>query len=265
MSDTGDKRVTRQSVSEASAATDQAGDSFENFVRKSLTSMGAKMDSILAGQAALEDRCNIIETRVAKNESTVQDTIKSINFNSDQVKDLTSEIATIKKQLQDYQIESQQARITIATLQSETNNLQRYTRSFNVRFLGIPEQEREDCVATVEGLVSKHFGVPPGAIENAHRVGQSSGGKPRQMIARFYSRVTRRLVMTSAREALSNTGLRVVDDLTPKDLETKRRVLPLMEKLYADNKKPRFINGRLFSEGRPVPLETINAFLAQSD
>ena len=180
MSDTGDKRVTRQSVSEASAATDQAGDSFENFVRKSPTSMGAKMDSILAGQATLEGRCNIIETRVAKNESTVQDTIESINFNSDEVKDLTSEIATIEKQLKDYQIESQQARITITTLQSETNSetLQRYTRSFNVRFLGILEMEREDCVATVEGLVSKHFGVPPGVIENAIRVGQSSGGKP---------------------------------------------------------------------------------------
>ena len=216
--------------------------------------MGAKMDSILAGQATLEDRCTNIETRVAENESTVQDTIKSINFNSNQIKDLTSEIATIKKQLKDYQIESQQARITIATFQSETNNLQRYTRSFNVRFLDIPEQEREDCVATVGGLVSKQFGVPPGAIENAHRVGQSSGGKPRQMIARFYSRVTRRL---------PNTGLRMVDDLTPKDLETKRRFLPYMEKLYVENKKPRFINGRLFSEGRPVPLETINAFLAQ--
>ena len=59
MSDTGDKRVTRQSVSEASTATDQGDDSFENFVMKSLTSMGAKMDSILAGHAALENRCNI--------------------------------------------------------------------------------------------------------------------------------------------------------------------------------------------------------------
>ena len=37
------KRVTRQSVSEASAATEQTGDSFEDFVRKSLTSVGAKM------------------------------------------------------------------------------------------------------------------------------------------------------------------------------------------------------------------------------
>ena len=255
------KRVTRQSVSEASAATEKTGDSFEDFVRKSLTSMGAKMDSILAGQAALEKRCDSIETRVTQNETVIQDTIVSLDFNSDQVKDLSSEIASIKKQLKDFQLESQQARISIVTLQSESNNLQRYTRSYNVRFLGILEKEKEECVVTVEDLMSRYFDVPAGSIENAHRVGQSSGGKPRQIIARFYSRVTRRLVMTSAREVLAGTGFRLVDDLTPKDLEAKRRVLPYMEKLYADNKKPRFINGRLYSEGRPVPLETINAFL----
>ena len=79
-------------------------------------------------------------------------------------------------------------------------------------------------------LVRVYFDIPAGSIENAHRVGQSSGGKPRQIIARFYSRVTRRLVMTSAREALAGTGFRLVDDLTPKDLEAKRRVLPYMEK-----------------------------------
>ena len=37
-----------------------------------------------------------------------------------------------------------------------------------------------------------------------------------------------------------------------------------MEKLYTENKKPRFANGRLFSNGKPVPQATIDAFLAQT-
>ena len=227
--------------------------------------MGTKMDSILAEQVALEERCTSIETRVTKNEFTIQDTINSINFESENVNDLSNDIATIKKQLKDFQIESQQASATIGSLQSETSNLQRYTRSYNVRVLGIPEKDSEDCVATVEDILSRYFDVPVGTIENAHRVGKSGGGKPRQLIARFFSRVTRRLVMTSARDAFANTGIRFVDDLTPKDLEAKCRILPYMEKLNADNKKPRFIDGRLFSEGRPVPAEVNNAFLANTD
>ena len=171
----------------------------------------------------------------------------------------------VKKQLKDFQIESQQASATIASLQSETNNLQRYMHSYNFHVLGIPEKDREDCVATVNDILSRYFDVPVGAVENAHRVSKSGGGKPRQLIVRFFSRVTCCLVMTSARDALANTGIRFVDDLTPKDLEAKRRILSYMEKLYADNEKPRFINGRLFSDGPLVPVEVINAFLANSD
>ena len=86
--------------------------------------------------------------------------------------------------------------------------------------------------------------------------------KPRQMIARFYSRATRTDAMISSRERLGNTGLRFVDDLTQKDLEEKRRIKHLMDKLFAEKKRPRFVNGRLYAEGRAVSRETINSFLA---
>ena len=144
------------------------------------------------------------------------------------------------------------------------NSLQRYTCSFNVRILGMPEEKDENCVESVERLFAEHFDVPNGSIENAHCVGNSDAGKPRQMIAQFHSRATRRVVMVATRETVANTRLHVIDDLTQKDLETKRRVLPLMEKLYTENKKPRFANGRLFSNGKPVPQATIDAFLAQT-
>ena len=58
--------------------------------------------------------------------------------------------------------------------------------------------------------------------------------------------------MISSRERLRNSGLCLVDDLTQKDLDEKRCIKPLMDKLYAENKHPRFINGRLYAEGRAV-------------
>ena len=68
--------------------------------------------------------------------------------------------------------------------------------------------------------------------------------------------------MRSSKERLRNTGLRFVDDLTQKELEEKRRIKPLMDELYSENKRPRFINGRLYAEGRAVLRETIDSFLA---
>ena len=68
--------------------------------------------------------------------------------------------------------------------------------------------------------------------------------------------------MISSREWIDNTGLRFVDDLTQKDLVEKRRIKPLMDKLFGEKKRPRFVNGRLYAEGRAVSRETINSFLA---
>ena len=82
-------------------------------------------------------------------------------------------------------------------------------------------------------------------------------------IARFYSRATRRSVMVVAREKLAETDVRITDDLTPRDLEAKKRVIPFMNKLYSDKQKPRFANGRLYSNGKLVPQEAIDAFLSQ--
>ena len=63
------------------------------------------------------------------------------------------------------------------------------------------------------------------------------------MIAIFHSRALRRSVMAAAKQKLAETPYRSVDDLTAKDLEAKKRVLPFMEKLYKDNMRPRFANG----------------------
>ena len=69
--------------------------------------------------------------------------------------------------------------------------------------------------------------------------------------------------MAVARERLGETGVRITDDLTARDLEAKKRVIPLMNKLYTENQEPRFANGRLYSNGKLVPQETIDTFLSQ--
>ena len=143
------------------------------------------------------------------------------------------------------------------------NNLQRYTRGFNIRILGVTGEEHENCIENVENILKDYFNVSGRVIENAHRTGKRIGRKPRHIIARFYSRTTRRSVMAVAREKLAETGIRIIDDLTPRDREAKKRVIPFMNKLYSDKQKPCFANGQLYSNGELVPQEAIDAFLSQ--
>ena len=135
------------------------------------------------------------------------------------------------KQIKEQENELLLSRQRIANLDIEMNNLQRYTRGFNIRILGMAEDENEDCVASVNNLLKDYFDTPGFPIENAHRTGKRIGGKPRHMIARFHSRATRRSVMAIAREKLAGTNLRFTDDLTAWDLETKKRVISMINKL----------------------------------
>ena len=177
-------------------------ESFENFVRGQFSSLATKMDSILAGQATLEKRCEAIESRVDSNTQQSSDIIRSLNFESERINEHEAELADLKQVVKELRIKSQQDTSIINSLTSDMNGLQRYTRSFNVRILGMPEEKDENCVESVERLFVEHFDVPNGSIEHAHRVGKSDARKPRQMIARFHSRATRRVVMVPAMERL---------------------------------------------------------------
>ena len=269
MGDTQERRATRASMAseqQAAGSTEGRGDgkelSFEDFVRNQFAAMGTKLDTLIAGQAALERKVNSLETKVNSNTTQITDIIKSVDFESEKSQDNANQIQELKIQLQQRESQLDSASYTISSMTSDLNSLERYTRSFNFRILGLPESEDENCMDSVRQILKDKFDIEAPVIENAHRVGISRGDKPRQMIARFYSRAIRRDVMISSRERLRNTRLRFVDDLTQKDLEEKRRIKPLMDKLYSENKRPRFINGRLYAEGRAVSRETINSFLA---
>ena len=204
---------------------------FEDFVRNTLTSLGSKIDQLSTGQAALEEKMSGPETRVNTNASAIGNITESLEFESDNIKDLTSEIHGLKSNLKTRDTEIEDAKREISLMQSEINALERYTRGFNIRIMGMTEHEDEDCVASIQNLLHDSFDITEPVIENTHRVESTRVGKPRQIIACFHSRATRRYIMTKARERLQNTQYRIVDDLTAKDLDEKRRLLPLMNKL----------------------------------
>ena len=87
------------------------------------------------------------------------------------------------------------------------------------------------------------------AIENAHRTGKAESGRPRPIIASFKCRFTRRAVMW---EILHNTNIRFLDDLTKTDPEGKNRLKHFLVELDEKRKKPRFVQGRLYSKNTLV-------------
>ena len=120
---------------------------------------GSKIDKLLTGQSALEKKFTNLETKVNSNSTQIQDIIQSLDFESDTIKDQASQIQDLTSKLEKRDDELHRANHAIATMESEINALERYTSGFNIRIIGITEEEGEDCVSRVHKVLNGHFAI----------------------------------------------------------------------------------------------------------
>ena len=106
-------------------------------------------------------------------------------------------------------------------LRSRTENLERYSRDFNIRVIGVIEEEGEDCMAIVLNILTLlGFEEASGEIENAHRTGKKCDDKPRHIIVKLYSRPFKRSLLRVAKNPEKKdtlSGIRLVEDFIPGD------------------------------------------------
>ena len=141
-------------------------------------------------------------------------------------------------------------------LQKRLEHLEQYSRDFNVRVLGVNEDEGEECMTIITDFItSLGFEDATAEIENAHRTGKKRNDKPRPIIVRLFSRPFKRRLSQVARSSDGKAilrGVRFVEDFTPSDFNARKKALPLMKQAYDEGKKVRFIRGKLFIDGREI-------------
>ena len=225
---------------------------FMEFVRSSLNNLNDKLDAFVEKQEKLELRITAVEERVTSQEKAVEGVIESVDEHS---------LERLEKSSTEATREIANSRITVDKLSDTVSRQERHSRSFNIRVLGVREENTENCINILERIIGERFDITGSTIENAHRTGKPAPDRPRHIIARFYSRAVRASVMRSARVKLATTPFRLIDDLYQDDLREKQRVRPYMDELYRLHKKPSFRNGKLFSEGREVTPREIAAYI----
>ena len=137
---------------------------------------------------------------------------------------LESEVKSLKK-VNEGMIKQQDRRIK--QNERELNDLQQYSRRWNLRVFKVPEKEKEtaaDCTAKVCAIFSDKVGIPITAsdIEVAHRTGQRSSTRARPILVRFFDRKKRDSVITSRRN-LKNKGIVIGEDLTYANYQVFRK------------------------------------------
>ena len=138
-------------------------------------------------------------------------------------------------------------------LRKSLEHLERYSRDFNIRVLGVNEDEGEDCMTKITDLITSLGFDATSEIENAHRMGKKRNDKPRPIIIRLYSRPFKRSILQAAKSTNGKAILqevRLVEDFIPSDFNARKKALPIMKQAYDEGKKVRFTKGKLFIDGR---------------
>ena len=170
--------------------------------------------------------------------------IESVDFAAEKLANTEHSLERLEKSLAEATCEIANSRITVAKLSDTVSRQERHSRSFNIRVLGVREENTENCINILERIIGERFDITGSTIENAQRTGKPAPpDRPCHIIARFYSRAVRASVMRSARVKLATTPFRLIDDLSQDDLREKQRVRPYMDELYRLHKKPSFRNG----------------------
>ena len=168
-----------------------------------------KIDAMLNNQQQMLGRIDALE-------ATQKDLEQSAAFLSSSVDDLKADqsklemkIQSVEKQVieldklhRDLQklCEEKVKSISEAQLKAE-----RYSRSFNLRFGGIPEKQGESSMSEVQNILRNHLKLENIVIENAHRIGRQRLDKPRHIITKLLYRPQRQEVLSVARRSLANT------------------------------------------------------------
>ena len=210
-----------------------------------LQKVRSALECILDNQENINERISSIENRFASFDLRLVNQGKAIDFVQENVKDLKNENKVLKEKVS--RMETQ-----LVSLDEQTNILERKSRERNLRLVGVPEREGENCTIIAHQVMLKF--TEDAVIEAAHRTGKhkvkEGRRQHRQIIFRVKSLDHKILALKLQRQRLANENYHLINDLTKADLEKKRKLQPVMEKARAEGKKAVFARGNVFIEGR---------------
>ena len=146
-------------------------------------------------------------------------------------------------------------------LKLENNSLEQYGRRNNIRVVGIPEQENESAEQTAQTVAETLNAKLPNTnlkrydIDIAHRLGKKRDGKPRTVIMKFVSRMTRDNVFKN-RKNLKGSNIFINEDLT----RINQNILTCVRVKMTDEVESAWSsNGRIFYKHKDKTMHEVKS------
>ena len=205
----------------------------ERNTKKRVASLGQSAASAAMSATALLDELKAMRTDLTGQITKLSDDLKDFQRNTNErlqkIESVFSEVEEIeglKTKQQEMETDSdslkmdslnhrskniedvEKLRKRNVELKQKLENLERYSRDFNIRVLSVNELDGEDCMEIIRNCItSLGFGDATAEVKSAHTTGKKRDEKPRDIIAKLYSRPFNRKLVQVAKSEDGKAGL----------------------------------------------------------
>lgn len=124
----------------------------------------------------------------------------------------------------------------------DINKQERMSRRNNLRIVGYKTLKDENCIEIAKEVFSK-VGIEDCKIERAHRDGRIVEGKARHILVKCSFFTDKLHIIRNARKDLEPDPFYIIEDLTKKDLQEKRKWVSKARELYEQGTRVYFLAG----------------------
>lgn len=196
---------------------------------------------------SLNSKQDAVFQKITRIESSIEITTAAVNSLSDTVNRLLSDVAAHGEKIGKAEASIQHLQQENVSLKSRLEELERYSRRWCLKLLGVKEREDEN----VRTITINHLArvVPrikdklEEAVDVVHRVGkQRPDGSPRHIIIRFVTRRHRDIIWMEAKNSiyLRENAIYVKESLSRADIESRNKLWPLVLAARKEGKKAGF-------------------------
>lgn len=214
--------------------------------KKKISYSAVLLTEIFNAIHSLNSKQDAFFQKITNIESSIEVTTAAVNSLSETINRLLSDVAIHGEKINKAEASIQHMQQENVSLKSRVEELERYSRKWCLKLLGVKEREGEN----VRTITINHLArvVPrikdklEEAVDVVHRVGKRPDGSPRHIIIRFAIRRYRDIIWMEAKNSiyLRENAIYVKESLSKADIESRNKLWPLVLAARKEGKKAGF-------------------------
>ena len=210
------------------------------------------MDTDTQTEASHSDFESFVRKGIADIRLMLTNFEEALEFQSNRTAVLEQKVEPLQKKVQNLDDKMLSVEQRLLRAEEADNKLERFSRRNNFRIVGVPQRPNESPMQVATNILQTFFGFDNPNLERAHRDGPQVNNRPRHLLVKMLSFQDKKYIVSQQRKKLEKEEMYIVDDLTKKDREEKKKWQKDVQQAFQAGTRYHFSAGK-WRDGRGMP------------